>query len=99
MADFTYVEKQRLEKLLGMGGGYVLRFSDKTFREFVYDTTRRNIDDERYKKTGTSNANRLRTFWSTEPDHLVGELLNEMLQLAGDENPPLRESEAYQQSV
>lgn len=67
MAEFTYLEKQRLEKLFGMGSGYVLRFSDKTFREFVHDTTSRNIDDEKYKKAGTSKANRLRTFWSKEP--------------------------------
>jgi hypothetical protein len=36
MADLTFLEKQRFEKLFGMGSGYVLRFSDKTFREFVY---------------------------------------------------------------
>jgi predicted nucleotide-binding protein len=99
MAEFTYLERQRLEKLLGMGSGYVLRFSDKTFREFIHDTTGRNIDDEKYKTAGTSKANRLRTFWSKESDAVVGKLLNEMLQLAGDETPQLRESEAYQQSM
>jgi len=99
MAEFTYLEKQRLEKLFGMGSGYVLRFSDKTFREFVHDTTGRNIDDEKYKKAGTSKANRLRTFWSKEPDHVVGKLLSEMLQLAGDEGPQLREDESYKQSM
>jgi predicted nucleotide-binding protein len=99
MADLKYLEKQRLEKLFGMGSGYVLRFSDKTFREFVHGTTGRNIDDEKYKNAGTSKANRLRSFWSRESDHLVGKLLGELLQLAGDENPQLRDSEAYQQSV
>jgi len=99
MAEFTYLEKQRLEKLFGMGSGYVLRFSDKTFWEFVHDTTGRNIDDDKYKNAGTSKANRLRAFWSKEPDHLVGKLLSEMLQLAGEESPQLRESEAYQQSM
>ena len=99
MAEFTYLEKQRLEKLFGMGSGYVLRFSDKTFREFVRDTTGRNIDDDKYKKAGTSKANRLRAFWSKEPDHLVGKLLSEMLQLAGDETPQLREDESYKQSM
>jgi len=99
MAEFTYLEKQRLEKLLGMGSGYVLSFSDKTFREFVRGTTGRNIDDEKYKTAGTSKANRLRTFWSKESDAVVGKLLTEMLQLAGDETPQLRESEAYQQSM
>src|SRR6266581_4155326 len=99
MAEFTYLEKQRLEKLFGMGSGYVLRFSDKTFREFVHDTTGRNIDDEKFKKAGTSKANRLRSFWSREPDLVVGKLLSEMLQLAGDETPQLREDEVYKQSM
>jgi predicted nucleotide-binding protein len=99
MAEFTYIEKQRLEKLFGMGSGYVWRFSDKTFREFVYGTTGRNIEDEKYKTSGTSKANRLRTFWAREPDKVVGKLLNEMLQLLGDDDPQLRETETYQQCM
>ena len=35
MANLTYVDKLQLEKLFGMGSGYVLNFSDKTFQEFV----------------------------------------------------------------
>jgi predicted nucleotide-binding protein len=99
MAEFTYIEKQRLEKLFGMGSGYVWRFSDKTFREFVHGTTGRNIEDEKYKTSGTSKANRLRTFWVKESDKIVGKLLNEMLQLVGDDDPQLRETETYQQCM
>lgn len=99
MADLTFLEKQRFEKLFGMGSGYVLRFSDRTFQEFVYDATGRNIDDEKYKYAGGSKANRLRAFWSKEPSRLVGKLLNELLQLSGEENPEVRDSEAYQHSI
>jgi hypothetical protein len=97
MADLTFLEKQRFEKLFGMGSGYVLRFSDKTFREFVYGTTGRNIYDEKYNYASGSKANRLRAFWSEESNALAGKLLNDMLQLLGEEKPEVRNSEAYQQ--
>ena len=38
MANLTYVDKLQLEKLLGLGSGYVLNFSDKTFQEFVFES-------------------------------------------------------------
>lgn len=34
MSDLTVFEKRKLEKLLGMGSGYVLNFSDRTYSEF-----------------------------------------------------------------
>lgn len=34
MSDLTGSEHRKLEKLLGMGGGYVLNFSDRTFGDF-----------------------------------------------------------------
>jgi hypothetical protein len=39
MADLTNIEKRQFEKLLGMSGGYVLNFSNRTFDEFVTDST------------------------------------------------------------
>lgn len=63
MSDLTGSERRKLEKLLGMGGGYVLNFSDRTFGDF-FDEYRVEIDSERYKVRGTSKAN---------PDaHLLG---------------------------
>jgi hypothetical protein len=36
MADLTGSERHKLEKMLGMGGGYVLNFSDRTSGDFFY---------------------------------------------------------------
>jgi len=42
MSDLTSIEKIKLEKLLEMGNGYVLDFSNITFQEFVLENL--NID-------------------------------------------------------
>lgn len=82
MSDLTFSEKRSLEKLLGMGGGYVLNFSDRTFREFVMDTVGRDIYDSKYNYASGSKANRLRGFWAVEVNHVVGQLLHELVRLA-----------------
>ncbi|GAB3772572.1 hypothetical protein GCM10028818_12930 [Spirosoma horti] len=84
MAKINYRDKQDLEKLLQMGGGYVLDFSDTTFRSFVHDVVEKDINDEKYEAVGTSKANRLRTFWELEPNHVVGNLIYELVLIAKD---------------
>lgn len=75
MAKLSSSDKLMLEKLLDMGGGYVLDFSDRTLREFVTENTGKNIDENRYLQDGSSKAKRLRTFWNIESDAVVGKLL------------------------
>jgi Abortive infection C-terminus len=79
MAKISYSEKRALEEFLRMGSGYVLNYSNRTFREFVFDSTGLDIDDEAVGGTG-SKAWRLRHFWSHQPDHVVGKLLKDMIQ-------------------
>jgi hypothetical protein len=79
MADLTFTEKMKLEKLLGMSGGYVLGFSNRTFEAFVADSTGRNIYESEYEIGGGSKANRLRAFWDREPNSIVGKLLSDLL--------------------
>ncbi|MGA8835089.1 MAG: abortive infection family protein [Candidatus Sulfotelmatobacter sp.] len=79
MANLTFLEKNQLEKLLGMASGYVLNFSDRTFREFIADATGKDIFDRKYAYASGSKANRLRAFWRDEPNHVVGSLLVELL--------------------
>jgi hypothetical protein len=81
MANLSYSEKRNLEEFLRMLGGYVLNFSNRTFREFVFDSTGLDIEDEKIAGSG-SKAWRLRTFWSRQPDHVVGKLLKDLI----DEN-------------
>ena len=71
MSDLNNMEKRKFERLLDMGGGYVLTFSDRTFDEFILDSTGRTISEPRYKTGGTSKANRLRTFWRIESNPVV----------------------------
>ena len=79
MATLSFQERIRLEKLLAMGSGYVLSFSNRDFLEFVADSTGRDIYATTYATKGDSKANRLRTFWAIEPNHVVGKLLCDLL--------------------
>lgn len=79
MSDLTFVERNKLERLLQMGGGYVLDFSNRTFAEFIAESTGREIYDQKYDHESGSKANRLRAFWKLEPNHLVGKLLGDLL--------------------
>lgn len=82
MATLTNIEKRKLERLLGMGSGYVLDFSNRTFSEFVTDSTGRDIYDARYDGFGGSKANRLRGFWFEEDNRTVGKLTADLLDYA-----------------
>lgn len=56
------LDMRLIDDLFGMGGGYVLDFSDRTFAEFFSDEFDVNIDDPKFKAEGTSKAKRLRCF-------------------------------------
>jgi hypothetical protein len=78
MSDLTYLERNTLEKLFKMEGGYVLDFSDRTFQEFVADAVQRNIYDQKYQYASGSKANCLRGFWKVETNLIVGKLIQEL---------------------
>jgi len=85
MSDLTNIEKRKFEQLLAMGDGYVLNFSNRTFSEFVIDSTGRNPYDARYDH-GSSKANRLRGFWKQEGNRVVGKLMGDMLDYGVENN-------------
>ncbi len=74
MARLSTNEKQVLEKLFQMGGGYVLNFSDRTIGEFFHDDVGINIYNERYNYASGSKANRMRGFWQVGNDSQVSGL-------------------------
>jgi len=78
MSDITAFEGRKLEKLLGMGDGYVLNFSDRTYSDFFIDY-RIDIDADQYRTGGNSKAKRMRTFWATSPNHTVGRVLEGLI--------------------
>jgi len=87
MSNLTYVEKSKFEKLLGMESGYVLDFSNRSFAEFVRDSTGRDIYDSRYDYESGSKANRLRAFWQKEDNSVVGKLMSAMLDYSDATGP------------
>src|ERR1043165_3268615 len=63
--------------------GYVLDFTNDSFRAFVFNATGIDIyepDSERYD--GLSKARRLRTFLQSESSYSAGKLLTELLECA-----------------
>lgn len=84
MSDLNLVENQKLERVFGMASGYVLNFSDRSFAEFIQESTGCNIEAEKYHVNGRSKAKRLRVFWQIEPNHVVGKLLNDLLDYSED---------------
>jgi len=84
MSDLTGSERRKLERLLGMSGGYVLNFSDRTFGMF-FDDHRVEIDAEKYRAGGTSKGNRMRAFWSMDGNYAVGRVINGLIAHGLDE--------------
>lgn len=81
MANLTFLEKRKLEKLLEMGRGYVLDFSDRTFQDFVADSVGLDIFENR---GGASKANCLRRFWAASPNEVVGKLVSDLIKYVRD---------------
>ena len=79
MSDLSRIEKIKLEKLFGMGTGYVLDFTDRTFEDFIFDTVRIEIYDDKYKFKSGSKANRLRALWQEESNYRVGKVTKALL--------------------
>ncbi|MBW1616502.1 MAG: hypothetical protein JRJ49_08230 [Deltaproteobacteria bacterium] len=79
MANLKETEKLELEKFFKMSGGYVLDFTNKSFRQFVSNTIKIDIENTKYATNGNSKANRLKTLWQIESDDKVGLLTKEML--------------------
>lgn len=84
MSSLNMRDKRVLEEFLGMGGGYVLNFSDRTFGEFVHEAVEIEIHSDEYSMHGSSKAKKLRAFWEVESDYLVGRLLNALIDYAQD---------------
>jgi len=62
-----------------MGSGYVLDFSNRTFEDFIVESTHADIYTEKYDYGSGSKANRLRGFWKEESNYIVGRLLRDLI--------------------
>jgi hypothetical protein len=79
MATLSTNDKQILEKLFQMGGGYVLNFSDRTMGEYFRDDVGVDIYDQKYNYASGSKANRIRGFWQVADDTLVGKSIDKLI--------------------
>ncbi len=82
MSSLNMRDKRVLEEFFGMGSGYVLNFSDRTFGEFVLEAVDIEIHSDEYTIHGSSKAKKLRVFWEVESDYIVGRLLNALIEYA-----------------
>lgn len=73
------LELRAIDTVLGMGGGYVLDFNDRTFAEFFRDHGFR-FGDPKYSVEGGSKAKRLRYFLRVTPPPLSGKVLAGLLE-------------------
>ena len=78
MATLRPAERTTIERFLGMSGGYVLDLGNAAFREFVRDSTGRDIECGAYDSGSNSKARRLRKFFEVEPDETIGGLLRDL---------------------
>jgi hypothetical protein len=80
MGRLTHIEKQKLERELGMGNGYVLAFSNRTFEEFFREVVGVQIYDARFDLYSGSKANRMRAFWRVATEEQLKLLFNGLLE-------------------
>lgn len=75
MVDLKHSDMRIVETAFQSDPGYVLNFSDRTFREFFEDELHLDIDADRYRVHGHSKMNRLRTFIKLEQPNIVAAAL------------------------
>jgi hypothetical protein len=92
-----FTEKRDIETALGMGSGYVLDFSNRTFAEFIGASIGIDIYAGHYSDFGSSKANHLRCFFERESDYHIGRLLADLITHARqlqEDNPYSKPTEA-----
>lgn len=77
MSTLNFSQKQLLEKLFDMNGGYVLNFSNRTFSEFIQNAMQIDIYS---KYEGLSKAKILRDLFVEYDDKVVGKLIIALLE-------------------
>lgn len=81
MANLSFSEKQLIESVFDMGGGYVLNFTNRLFGEFMQDVVQYDI----YQKyPNMSKAKIVRAYMQDETDQYVGKLIIMLLNYMKD---------------
>ena len=77
MSNLSFADKQYLENALRLDTGFVLNFTDATFKDFFAEFGINN-DDPKYAGNGTSKAKKMRAFWKIENNQTVGKVIIEL---------------------
>lgn len=80
MSNLTHIEKQKLERELGMSSGYVLNFSNRTFDEFFREVVGVDIYEQRFDRGSGSKAHRMRAFWDLSTDRQLAAFLDGLIE-------------------
>jgi hypothetical protein len=80
MADLSFNEELMFEELFEMESGYVIDFSTPTFQRFVIKSIGIDIQADAHRYGSGSKANRLRGLWLSQPNHIVGKLLFDLVE-------------------
>ena len=78
MSNLSLPNKAFLEKVLGMGNGYILSFSNPSFANFFAELNIDIYDEDQYPGFGGSKANRMRAFWKNGSNADVSLALNSL---------------------
>ena len=78
MSCILPIEKQILEDLFGMKSGYVLDFSNRTFKEYIFDTLGIDVY-EKYAEGNLSKAKIMRRLYQDLSDQQLATLLKAFL--------------------
>lgn len=81
MSSIKYADRLKFERLFGMSSGYVLWFSNRTFRDFFISTVDIDIYDGSWGEQPLSKANLLRSFWENASDVQVANVNRELLSI------------------
>jgi len=79
MSNLSINDKNLLTTFLQMKGGFVLDFTDKTFKELILESVSIDIYEDKYNQTTSGKAARLKAFWDIEANHIVGKVISTLL--------------------
>ncbi|MBQ6617537.1 MAG: hypothetical protein IJH67_14355 [Thermoguttaceae bacterium] len=84
MSKLSYREKNLMEKLFEMNGGYVLNLNNRQFGELIEEYSNIDVYSDPKYTSEPSKAKKLRKFWNNESDSIVGRVILELLRIRED---------------
>lgn len=84
LPKLTAKDKAIMEKLFDMGTGYVLNLNNNQFGSLIAECANIDVYSDRKYVMESSKAKKLRKFWNTEGDTIVGKVILELIAIRED---------------